>query len=162
MRLIKSNDNNCVAASIAMVFNLICVDVQNGLLRLQPRVFPFKHPYAHLPKVASMEQVCEWAADRRLTLMPFPRNPMCSPHPDCPAVPVWDAEVGRPSADDMFDKAMRRGPGLLEGLVGEKGHMVAWDGNVVFDPRGYCYSLNVATDLFDFVPTRFWLAGPRK
>jgi hypothetical protein len=156
MRLIKSDNNDCVAASLAMVFNLYYPDVQRDLLEIQPLEFPFRRPYDQLPKVVSMEQVCEWAAFRLFTLIPFPWNPMCSPHPDCPPVPVWD------DPDEMFDQAMRRGPGLLEGLVGDKGHMVAWDGNVVYDPRGYCYSLNMAQDRFNFVETRFWLAGGRK
>jgi hypothetical protein len=156
MRLIKSDHNDCLAAAVAMVFNLHYPDVQNDLQLLQPLEYPFRKPWAGLPKVVSMEQVCEWAAERRCTLMPFPWNPMCSPHPDCPPVPVWD------DPDAAFDQAMRRGPGLLEGLVGEKGHMTAWDGNVVYDPRGYCYSLNVALDKFGFIPTRFWLAGGRK
>jgi hypothetical protein len=65
--------------------------------------------------------------------------------------------------NEVFEGQLSHGKGVIEGVITStaKGHMVAWDGAVIYDPRGYMYSLNVANK-FDFSPSRFWLAVEAK
>lgn len=151
MRLIEATDNDCVAASLAMVFRLAIETVKRELFT--GLTHPFPDPWSHLPKVPAMVQICDWvASSHRASLTPYPYNPTCAPHPDCPPVMVYA------HPDTAFQAQLNRGQGVIEGRVAKgKGHMVAWDGNVIYDPRGYCYSLNVAVSKFGFTPSQFWL-----
>jgi hypothetical protein len=113
-----------------------------------------------MPKVPSMEELVAWAYRKQRTgLVPFPFHPHCSPHPNCPGVPVWPDD----DPNEVFEGQLSHGKGVIEGVITStaKGHMVAWDGAVIYDPRGYMYSLNVANK-FDFSPSRFWLAVEAK
>jgi hypothetical protein len=114
--------------------------------------YPFPQPWSRLPKVASMEEICDWVYFvLGIGLVPFPRNPGCSPAEMCPMQPVYkDGEA-------KFLDQLSYGAGLLEGVVEhDRGHMCAWDGEKVYDPRGPLYSFENAGD-FDFAATRFWL-----
>jgi hypothetical protein len=122
---------------------------------------PFPEPWSHLPKVPDMNVVCHWAWDRRTALVPFEYNPQCTPHEDCPPVPVYPtrSDIYGKTPDWAFITQMSFGPGLIEGITeDEAGHMCAWDGSIIYDPRGYCYSRNVAKERFGYQITRFWLA----
>jgi hypothetical protein len=163
MNLVTSNNKDCVAASLSMVTGKKMEDVKADLFRDLAK--PFPSPWEGCPKVPDMNVVCDWAWTHcRVALMPFEYNPVCTPHEDCPPVPVWPANTratGNPDTPEhVFARCLRFGSGLLEGLVDGVGHMCAWDqgAEVVFDPRGYRYSRNVAMDKFDFEITRFWLA----
>jgi hypothetical protein len=153
MHLIRQGDAGCVAASIAMVFDMPLEVVEYHYL-FNPccRSFPFPSPWHRSPMVASMDEVCDWAHNNfKVGLVPFPRNPGCSPAEECPAVPVW------PDGEGKFLVHLSYGIGLLEGHVEHmRGHMCAWDGEKVYDPRGHTYSFANASD-FDFTATRFWL-----
>jgi hypothetical protein len=148
VRLIKGKENECVYTSLAMLLN-VDVDVikRRFTLKLED-TYPFEFPFEQLPRVPCMEEVCLEVVRRDSSLTPFPRVVEATPHPDCPPIKVW--------GDEKFFDILCKGPGLIEGMVKDRGHMVAWDGHVVYDPRGYCYSINVA-DKFDFDPKRFWL-----
>ena len=154
MRLEIAGDNDCTAASLAMLFNMASGYIKKELFPPLPQ-YPFPKPWDDLPMVPSMEMVCDWAwRKQRIALVPFPYHPHCSPHPDCPSIPVWPND----DPDEIFTEQLAYGRGVIEGAVEpELGHIVAWDGKVIYDPRGYIYSLNVA-DKFNFKPTRFWLA----
>jgi hypothetical protein len=160
------NVNGCVAASLAMVLDMSTHMIERDLfLNLET---PFSGEWSECPKVPDMNVIVHWAWDcHRIGFVPFEYNPQCSPHPACPEVPVWphNAAIDM-SADTAFDRALGFGPGLLEGDIkypGEHtvGHMCAWDGNVIYDPKGYVYSRNVS-EKFGFVPLRFWLMGGGK
>lgn len=158
MNLITSSNNSCVAASLAMLFDCSIDIIKSELF--SSLLYPFPAPWSHLPKVPDMNVICDWAwNNRRVALVPFEYNPYCSPAADCPPIPVWP-ESG--DVEKAFSRALGYGAGLLEGLVDEKrGHMCAWSGNVVHDPRGYSYSRNVAKSKFGFHIIRFWLAVQR-
>jgi len=164
MKLIVSNNNNCVAASLAM---LIDVDINH----IQDKLFtdltkPFPGQWSAFPKVPDMNVICGWLWwDYKVALVPFEYDPQCAPHKDCPPTSVYPTTTRCPYpiadvADVAFNEQVAYGPGLIEGtIIGrEVGHMCAWDGQVIYDPRGYCYSRNVAQGRFHYQITRFWLA----
>jgi hypothetical protein len=165
MKLIESTNNyDCVAAALAMVLGTDLGEIERILFHNLMK--PFPEPWDNLPKVPDMNVICEFMAGVGWALMPFEYNPQCSPHPDCPPVPVYPfREAGNvgghflASFQRVWEKQLSLGPGLIEGTVDETGHMVAWSGDAIYDPRGCIYSLNV-TNKFDFVPKRFWLAAP--
>jgi hypothetical protein len=158
MNLIQGSKNQCVAASVGMLFEweleeLACF----ALFDITRHQYPFPHPWSHLPKVASMEEICEWAFSvTGHGLVPFPRDPTCAPSADCPPQPVFK------DGERAFRNQLVFGAGLLEGRInGRLGHMCAWDGMKVYDPRGYIYQIENADD-FEFTPTRFWLSVPAR
>jgi hypothetical protein len=114
--------------------------------------YPFPEPWHNFPLMPSMEVICDWLIlEQRIALTPFPKNPVCTPHEDCPPVSVYN------DPDWRFEQQCEYGVGIMEGLRSNGvGHMVAWNGKAIFDPTGYIYSLNAA-DRFNFNPTRFWL-----
>jgi len=159
MRLVTSNNNDCVAASLAMLLDVKIGYIENELFTNLPKPFPGQ--WAAFPKVPDMNVICEWMWKHEIALIPFEYDPQSTPHKDCPPVSVYPTTEGFPSytADVAFYDQVSYGPGLFEGLTErEVGHMCAWDGKVIHDPRGYCYSLNVAQAKFGYQITRFWLA----
>ena len=161
MKLITSSDNDCVAASLAMLFDVEIGFIETHLFTALTK--PFMRPWDGLPKVPDMNIICDWAWEtHEIALVPFEYDPQCSPHKDCPPVSVYPRTITTlgATADWVFDKQMAYGPGLIEGntLGREVGHMCAWDGKIIYDPRGYCYSYNVAKEKFGYQITRFWLA----
>lgn len=160
MKLVRSDKPyGCMAASLSMVLDINIGCIEANLFSCLE--YPFPGKWAHFPKVPDMNVICDWAWQiQRVGFVPFEKNPMCYPHIDCPAVPVWPFKLCGGSAKEAWNRALSFGTGLLEGLRPSRdlAHMCAWDGNVVYDPRGYAYSINVAEDKFDFEPVRFWLA----
>jgi hypothetical protein len=151
MQLITSRNNDCVAASVAMLLGLTLEEVKSHHLFSEAYLtYPFPKPWHEVPKVPAMEEVCEWAFQTgKIGLVPFPLNPRCTPSHGCPDVPVFQDK------NKAFCRQLDFGPGLLEGMT-SKGHMCAWDGTKVYDPRGRIYPL---TDAFahSFYYHRFWL-----
>jgi len=160
MKLITTTNNDCVAASLAMLFDTGIGYIKTQLFTNLPKPFPGQ--WSDLPKVPDMNVICDWAWQRRTALVPFEYDPQCTPHKDCPPVSVYSQTTKYPKglADWPFKTQLTYGPGLLEGtIIGrEVGHMCAWDGKIIYDPRGYCYSRNVAKEKFGYQITRFWLA----
>jgi hypothetical protein len=165
MKLITANQNNCVAASLAMLLGheieYIEIQLFTGLTK------PFPGQWSDLPKVPDMNVICSWMwRTHQIALTPFEYSPLCAPHKDCPAVPVYptttsyDPSLASAAPDIAFNAQMAYGPGLIEGnIVGQEvGHMCAWDGKVIYDPHGYGYPHNVAQEKFGYQVTRFWLA----
>jgi len=166
MRLIKQQGNaDCVAAALAMVLNEWTgggIDyIKTALFSYLPK--PFTGEWSDLPKVPDMNIICNWAWDSHsIALVPFEYSPTCTPARGCPPVPVWPRNTrSGMGPEEAWLRHLSYGPGLLEGsLIGrEVGHMVAWSGDAIYDPRGYIYSLNVAQEKFKFQPARFWLAA---
>jgi hypothetical protein len=152
MNLVTARNNDCVAASLAMAFDINAGEIKSTLFTGLPK--PFPAPWNELPKVPDMNVICNWAwGTKKIALVPFEYNPKCTPHKDCPPVPVWE------DPDGAFAQALSYGEGLLEGvkIKAERGHMCAWDGQAIYDPRGCIYSRNVAEAYFDFRIRRFWL-----
>lgn len=157
MQLIVATNNDCVAAALAMLFEVKKDYIKKELFSFLTH-HSFQEPWDNFPMVPSMEMICDWAyRERGVGLVPFPYHPHCSPHPDCPGIPVWPADT----PDKIFRGQLSYGQGVIEGITEsgapDCGHMVAWNGTVIYDPRGYMYSSNVA-DKFGFTPSRFWLA----
>lgn len=152
MILITADENKtCVAASLAMVLELPYWGVMDDLFTKLD--YPFDHPYDHLPKVPDMNVVVDWAFRKHHTAMvPFEKNPVCTPHFACNPVPVWY------NGDSKFRDQLRYGRGVIECrlLSDGLGHMVAWDGKVVMDPDGYVYSYEKMNE-YGLEATRFWL-----
>ena len=161
MKLITSNNNDCVAASLAMLFDVDLSYVETRLFANLPKPFPGQ--WADLPKVPDMNVICDWAWQRRTALIPFEYDPQCTPHKDCPPVSAYPRTTSSPhkTGHAQFKIQLDYGPGLIEGVITgrEVGHMCAWDGKVIHDPRGYCYSYHIAQEKFDYRVTRFWLAA---
>jgi len=151
MRLVVADERKtCIAAALAMVLELPYDQV---LAELYSKLtYPFPEPWQQMPKVPDMNVVVDWAYSKHhAALVPFERNPVCTPHLDCKPVPVWY------NGDSKFRDQLRRGIGLIEcvrrnGL----GHMVAWDGKDVFDPEGYRYPYERLSD-YGLEAKRFWL-----
>jgi len=153
---------DCMLSSIAMV-----TDIDKEYIRttLCPELtYPFTGHWKKHPKVPSMDEVCDWIwTTTSQGLMPFNRDPGCTCAPGCNVVPVWkDGEA-------KFKEHLSLGWGLLEGVIdpwvghGHKasppsasGHMVAWNSDEVFDPRGYKYPFDKCSEV-NFEPVRFWL-----
>jgi hypothetical protein len=161
MKLITTNNNDCVAASLAML-----IDAPLGYVKIElftALTKPFPGQWSGFLKVPDMNVICDWLWGERYTaLTPFEYDPQCTPHRSCPPVSVYPRTTSRPheTADGAFSKQMDYGPGLIEGtIIGrEVGHMCAWDGKAIHDPRGYIYSRNVAKEKFGYQISRFWLA----
>jgi hypothetical protein len=153
MNLKRCGENGCLAASVAMLLGVRVDDIERiGLFNPCRYEYPFPAPWARMPKVATMDEVCEWMyKECKIGLVPFAHNPGCSAARECPMTPVWSD--GRKA----FRRHLSYGAGLLEGHVEHmRGHMCAWDGKKVYDPRGNTYRLEDALH-YDFTPTRFWL-----
>jgi hypothetical protein len=150
--MVRTGKNECVVGSLAMLLGVAPEFIRRQICH-NPPIYPFPAPWDEYPLVPSMEIICDWAySHMNVAMVPFPYNPLCTPHEDCPPTPVWDDD-----ADVVFEGQLEYGTGLIEGTVdGAHGHMVAWDGSVIYDPRGYCYSLNIA-EKHGFTPARFWL-----
>ena len=151
MKLITSTNGNCVAASLAMLFDMSLEDVLKEL-PVKRGVFP--PPWDTYAKVASTDEIVEWAFNKGYCMVPFNNSPMCRPHDDCPPCPVW----GFP--EEMFEMQLYRGPGLLEGQGTKVMHMTAWNGDRVYDPSGHTYNIRDCRH-FGFQPLRFWLKVKR-
>lgn len=153
MQLITGTNNDCVYASVAMVAGCslehiyIIFNDSDTYIGCKP----FPEPFNKYEVVPDMSIICDKLWNMfRITLVPFEFNPVCSPHEKCPPINTWK------NPEDKFLSQLYYGPGLLEGRVVD-GHMCAWDGNVIYDPRGYIYSYNLASKM-NFVAYRFWLA----
>lgn len=164
MKLIRGNKYDCVACSLAMVMEGPTREHIAAMLFSSRAATPFPEPWDKLPKVPDMNFVCDWAwHDYKVAFVPFERNPVCSPAPECPSVPVWPMEGTKDhttTPEQAFRRQLSYGTGLLEGTRPSRGlgHMCAWDGQAIYDPRGHVYLLEDALEHFDFVPLRFWLA----
>ena len=153
MQLIKQKRNECTYTSVAMLLGHPDASViKNVMTRdwTKSDFTPFPEPFDEVPRVPSVHEICETlVVFYNIGLVPFERCPMMTPHEYCPSVSVWRDPVAR------FRDHLWLGEGLIEGTKGQTGHMVAWDREKVFDPRGYTYEIEDAHK-FDFEPTRFW------
>jgi len=161
MRMIKQDKDSCVWASLAMVLNERLDTVVHNFSDWDDR-YPFAGEWSEVPRVPSVHEICDIAyRDFNTAFVPFEYDPEVFPHENCPPIKVWTRTRKQPTRTPrgVFESQLSLGPGLIEGINTNsgRGHMVAWDRSVVYDPRGYCYSINV-TDKFDFQPRRFWLA----
>jgi hypothetical protein len=162
MDLIKGETGfDCAAASIAMVVGTSLGKVKSDLFSDLRK--PFTGKWAHIPQVPDMNIICDFALRTwGLALVPFEYMPTSTPHKDCPPVSVYprNTKVLNSTPEFNWRRQLAQGPGLIEGtIIGkELGHMVAWTGKEIYDPRGYIYSLNVAVERFQFQVRRFWLA----
>jgi hypothetical protein len=154
MQLITSRINECVAASVAMLFDLTLEEVKSYHLFSEAYLtYPFTYPWHKVPKVPSMEEVCEWAyTNFQVGLVPFPYDPGCQLHACGETVPVY------PNSQEALDRQMKLGSGMLEGRATDtsRGHMCAWDGGKILDPKGYVY-LPEARAYNRFQIHQFWL-----
>lgn len=149
MRLIFGAEKGCVIASVAMLTDLTYGEVKEELM---PHAdYPFSSPWDSYPKVPSTDEVCDWLWKKfGRSLTPFNRDPGCSPDRECPPVPVWE------NGEKKWREQLKYGSGLLEGTSSRMGHMCAWDGVKVFDPKGYIYAWEDSSE-YKFNATRFWL-----
>lgn len=152
MRLVIDYEGGkCLLASLAMLFDLSWEEVEKALFyNLE---YPFEPPWDTCPKVPDMNVIVDWALHvQHAALVPFEYNPSCTPHKDCTPVRVWKDGPAK------FRKTLEYGPGLIECETETgKGHMVAWDGASVYDPRcvvRYEYDRLIDNGL---KPRRFWL-----
>lgn len=153
MRLILTEKPfTCVHASLAMLLGGSESHheyVKNSL----PLRYPFPSPYQGVPAGHSMAEVCDFiqrSGTWIVGLMPFDRSPTCSIAPELPEVSVWS------EGELKWRQHLRFGRGLLEGHTEVVGHMCAWDGRNVYDPRGYIYAWEDRED-YNFDAERFWL-----
>lgn len=161
--MIEQKKDGCVYASLAMVLGEKLETIEHNF-KCWSNNFPFSGEWEKVPRVPGMHEICEVAIRHfKTAFVPFEYDPEVTPHEDCKPIKVWgdrpERVINALDAREMFLLQLSRGPGLIEGVnTGNgRGHMVAWNGQVVFDPRDYCYSINV-TDKFYFNPLRFWLA----
>jgi len=151
MKLINATDNDCLVASLAMVLGLDIEDVKSDVLPY-PLEHPFPHPWDHLPLIPDMNVVADWLyLTKGSAITPFDFNPHCAPHKNCPAVSVYNED-----AEWVFEKQLGYGPGLISCNFRDRGHIVAWDGERVYDPHGYVFEFS-AMKMFGLTPIRFWL-----
>jgi hypothetical protein len=111
----------------------------------------FKGLWSKYPKVPSKPEIIDWIWRRnRIALVEFVRDPQMKPSVEAPAVSVYT------DSEKVFRDQLKYGAGLLEGFT-KLGHMCAWDGERIFDPRGYVYSYEKA-DKYGFEVTSFLMA----
>lgn len=95
-----------------------------------------------------IQEIIEICCERGHSLTPiefFPRY--ASARNPSQWLPLYHAD----NAPARFRQLTRGKKGLLIGQYRDRGHAVAWDGNICFDPNGVKYPLS------DFVPQECWL-----
>lgn len=113
---------------------------------------PFPRPYEDFKVVPDKAVIFDLLWDRqRVALVSFECDPKCSPHENCPPISSWK------KPREKFLCQLGYGSGLLVGRTEACGHMCAWNGQAVYDPRGFIYSFNLAVTM-GFYPDEFWLA----
>lgn len=151
VRLINATDNDCLVASLAMVLDLDIEDVKSDVIP-DPLEYPFPPPWNDLPLVPDMNVVADWLfTTKGSAITPFEHAPYCTPDINCPTVSVYNEDAGR-----VFEQQLSYGPGMIECWFNGNGHMVAWDGERIYDPHGYIYNLS-DTECYGTTPHRFWL-----
>lgn len=152
MELVKSGKYDCVAASVSLLTGESYPSISQKFENLHKGDFPFPHPWKHIPRVISVEELCSWLwENHKVGLVPFPKYPVCAPSENCPPVNVWE------DSEEAFRHHLSFGEGLLEGFTDRLAHMCFWWGGKIYDPRGHKYLLSDANK-YNFEPTRFWLA----
>lgn len=158
MRLVKAENNGCVYASVAMLTNNHLNWAYDSLYTCGAKIGqkPFIGIYKDFEVVPDMAVICDvlWRK-KRTGLVPFEFDPKCAPNANCPPISTWE------NPTKVFMQQLGYGPGLLEGKTKVCGHMCAWDGQVIYDPRGFIYSFNLAATM-GFEPKRFWLKVSQK
>ena len=155
MKLIKSDQHQCVAAAYAMVMDKTMDELferlgHNGLERIldddappPPACYRSFHPQEFVDILLDDGYACTM-----IELDP------CLRHGN--QLVNHAALLGH----DRFFLSLHYGSGVLFGTVGDKtngsGHAVAWDVETkkIFDPRGYTYQWNAEQD---FHPRQFFL-----
>jgi hypothetical protein len=155
MKLIKSEQHQCVAAAFAMAMDTTMDDLfeklgHNGLEQIidedappPPACYRSFHP----------QEFTDILLDEGYALTMIELDP-CLKHG--PLLINHAALLGH----DRFFLSLHYGSGVLFGTVGDKakgtGHAVAWDVETkkIFDPRGYTYVWNKDQD---FHPRQFFL-----
>lgn len=150
-QLIKSDNNQCVLASFAMVMNTTMENLEkrlghNGLERVldeapEPSCFRSFHP----------QEFIDLLLDDGYAATMIELNP-CLQHGS--QLVNHAAFIGQ----DRFFQALLRGDGVIFGRLetSKTGHAVAWDAATatIHDPRGYSYRWNKDQD---FNPRQFFL-----
>jgi hypothetical protein len=64
-------------------------------------------------------------------------------------------------AETRFSRLLHRNvEGIITGVMESgRGHCVAWDGQNIYDPRGYVYPYTKAESIYKFNPDAFWMFG---
>jgi hypothetical protein len=151
MRLVIDYEGgNCLLASLAMLFDLSWDEVEKDLF--SNLEYPFQPPWDSCAKVPDMNVVVDWALHKHnRSLVPFEYDPVCTPHQDCTPVKVWK------DGHEKFLKVLNYWTGLIEcETYAGKGHMVAWDGSHVYDPR-VVVRYRFEELIKGFIPRRFWI-----
>jgi hypothetical protein len=117
--------------------------------------YPFESPWDDIPQVPSMDVIVDYMFNIcHVAMVPFEKDPVCTPHLDCKPVPVWY------NSTEAWLRHLAYGEGVIECVTPRgRGHMVAWNGKVVYDPQGYIYPIEEMETVHKLTPRRFWLCS---
>jgi hypothetical protein len=121
----------CVYATLAMLLDKEPKQIEK---EFNPNGMKFFNSvWPKLPIVPSKPEIVDWLWHQGYAVVDFVRDPKMKPHVEAPAVSVHE------NSEEVFKQQLSYGVGFLEGFT-KLGHMCAWDGERIYDPRGYVYS----------------------
>lgn len=139
---------NCLIASAAMLLETDPVNLVKEIGHDGTEVWWPERAGASRMRSIHIREIIECVRTRRRGLMPIELYPVMAPDEDTEPKLLWSME----EAVIRFEKSIRLTSGLLIGQTSYGlGHACAWDGDKVFDPRGYIL------DLKDFIIRECWL-----
>ncbi len=147
MKLIQGENNlDCILAAAAMVMGINLVELKKSIGHDGSEIiFPnAPEPYCfrgfHIQEIIDQAFQNNWSVmyiQKHFGLEPFIGND-----------PVFTIDVN----DKRINNYLTNFPGIIAGVKGNRNHAVAWNGEMVYDPSGFVYSLRE----FDYNIKEFW------
>lgn len=152
-----ANNWSCMPFALAMALDVPVEDIirlvgHDGSHHPWPVPFQFVRAGFHIHEIIDVA----FLYYRRL-LCPFVREPTVTCDERCPEIP---AKFVGTDTDARWRWALRNNTGIMTGQMMDTGvgHAVAWDGQKIYDPRGYVYSYDDRHHYL-YEPDTFWLLG---
>lgn len=143
-----SGVHQCLVYSLAMLLgedvDVLIQELGHDGMR---RVFPGRVPHCY--NGHHVQEIIDVCIKRNVWLTPievFPRFASAMAPSD------WLGVYQMQEAGERFECLAKKRRGILIGQYKGRGHAVAWDGNICFDPNGIKYELH------EFNPSELWIA----
>lgn len=143
----ESGVHQCLVYSLAM---LLGEDVDVLIRELghdgMRRVFPGRVPHCY--NGHHMQEIIDVCIGRNVWLTPIELFPRFA---SALAPENWLGIYAQQEAGERFERLAANRPGILIGQYQGRGHAVAWDGTICFDPNGKKYEMR------EFNPAELWI-----
>lgn len=145
---LNRNGHSCILASAAMILEVnqqVLIDEigHDGSEILWPDL---KEPFCR--RGFHMQEIIDCAWRRGYVILEISAKPVCIPYYGAPLRVI-------PMPEERFLQYVRNNKGILAGQLDGVGHACAWDGDLVYDPRGHIYSEDgcpmIVSDFYMFV-----------